>query len=220
MRMKNEGRVCGLDGCDLPAKKRGYCETHYQRFRIRGDASVVLSKPNGTLYKWVLDHVNYSEDGCLEWPFSKDTHGRGQLFHKGGMKKAPRVMCEEAHGAPPTPEHQAAHSCGNGHLGCIHPGHLSWKTRKDNEKDKIEHGTIRRGEIAWNARLTADVVLEIHRRAQTEQCKTLASEFGLHPGTISQIKRKKRWSHLFSDMGDDAAPFATAVINQWRIDGR
>lgn len=25
---------------------------------------------------------------------------------------------------------------------------------------------------------------------------------------------------LFSDMGDDAAPFATAVINQWRIDGR
>lgn len=50
-------------------------------------------------------------------------------------------MCELVHGAPPTPDHEAAHSCGKGHEGCIHPKHLSWATHSENQLDRREHGT-------------------------------------------------------------------------------
>lgn len=214
MRMKNEGLTCALDGCNLPAKKRGHCETHYQRLRIHGDASIVKGTPKGELFRWIQDHKDYEGLDCLAWPFSKDTHGRGQISINDRMKKAPRVMCEEAHGAPPTPEHQAAHSCGKGHLGCINPKHLVWKTRVENEADKLAHGTRPLGEDAYNAKLTAVDVQAIRRRSKTELCKDLAKEFGVHPGTISQLKRGITWEWLPSD---DAEPFATAIINQARL---
>lgn len=205
MRMKNEGRVCALEGCLLPAKKKGHCETHYQRLRIHGDASVLKRQGNDVLMQWINDHKSYSGDGCLIWPFTRSTDGRGQITIAGKNHKAPRVMCEVAHGDPPSPEHHAAHDCGKGHEGCIHPGHLSWKTRAENEADKLRHGTLLRGEASWNAKLTSDQVLEIHRRAQAETCAALALEFRLHPGTVSQIKRGLRWKHLFD---------SPAIINQ------
>lgn len=50
-------------------------------------------------------------------------------------------MCQKAHGDPPSPKHDAAHSCGRGHEGCVNPNHLSWKTKKQNQADRITHGT-------------------------------------------------------------------------------
>lgn len=35
-------RTCTIDGCTRPVKCRGLCPTHYQRFRVHGDPTVVL----------------------------------------------------------------------------------------------------------------------------------------------------------------------------------
>jgi hypothetical protein len=196
MRMKNEGRVCELEECALPAKKRGYCKTHYQRFRIHGDASIVIGKPSGTLYKWIVDHKEFDGDACLDWPFSKDNNGRGQIYHKGGMKKAHRVMCEEVHGAPPTPKHEAAHSCGKGHLGCVAPGHLGWKTHKENIADKLIHGTHNRGERHVNAKLTEVEAREIIALKGEMAQKDIANRFGVSRQAIGLIHQGRNWGWL------------------------
>ena len=33
----NEGRTCKVNGCERPAHSRGWCPTHYQRWRKYGD---------------------------------------------------------------------------------------------------------------------------------------------------------------------------------------
>ncbi len=38
-------RTCVIDGCDRPAKSRGWCQTHYMRWRRNGDPLIVTSKP-------------------------------------------------------------------------------------------------------------------------------------------------------------------------------
>jgi hypothetical protein len=65
------------------------------------------------------------------------------LGYLGDTLYAHRLMCQLAHGDPPTPDHIAAHSCGRGHEGCVNPNHLSWKTYSENELDKRVHGTTR-----------------------------------------------------------------------------
>jgi hypothetical protein len=197
----------------MDAKKKGYCNTHYQRLRRHGNVSIIKRQGNSVLMKWITKNVDHDGDECLEWPFNKSTDGRGQITIKGKNMKANRIMCELAHGPPPSREHQAAHSCGKGHEGCINPKHLSWKTRKENEADKLIHGTRLRGESAFNAKISEVDALEIRKRARSETCASLAREFNLHPGTISQIKRGVLWKHV-KEMGDDAVPYATAVINQ------
>lgn len=189
--------LCIMDGCDLPRHGHGYCNTHYRRFKSHGDASVTKRPGNSVLLNWIKDHVNYSGEDCLKWPFTTDGHGRGQITIKGKNKKSPRVMCEFANGPPPSSKHDAAHSCGNGHLGCIHPKHLSWKTRKENEADKLIHGTQIRGENTWNNKLTESQVIKIRGLlASGKTCAEVAIAYSMHPGTISQIKRRKLWSWL------------------------
>jgi hypothetical protein len=55
-----------------------------------------------------------------------------------------RLVCEAFHGPPPSPAHQAAHE--NGHNQENYADNLSWKTPKENDLDKIRHGS-RRGRI-------------------------------------------------------------------------
>ncbi len=33
-------KKCSVDGCDIPARSNGYCNTHYQRWRRNGDPEV------------------------------------------------------------------------------------------------------------------------------------------------------------------------------------
>lgn len=99
---------------------------------------------NGVGIAFILAHVNYQGDDCVMWPLFIDPNGRATLNHLGKSHKAHRYMCQLAHGAPPTPKHQAAHSCGKGHLGCCNPRHLSWKTNSENQLDRRAHGTNKR----------------------------------------------------------------------------
>lgn len=76
---------------------------------------------------------------------------------------------------------------------------LAWKSAKENQHDRYRHGTIGhlRGEQV-NHKLTAAQVIEIRCRYEMEgipQWK-LAEEFRVHQGTISEIVRRKIWTHI------------------------
>lgn len=145
------------------------------------------------IHEVALNHVS---EECLTWPFGKNEKGYGQLWVEGKNGYAHRYICELAHGAPPTPEHQAAHSCGRGHDGCVSPAHLSWKTRAENQADRVEHGTHNRGERSAKAKLTeADARIILSLRGEVRQ-KELAERFGVSPANISDIHKGRTWAWL------------------------
>jgi len=107
---------------------------------------------------------------------------------------AHRLMCTLAHGEPPTPKHTAAHSCGRGHEGCIHPQHLSWKTQKENLADCTLHGTQGRHRHGPVGKLTLDQVQKIRDLESTHTQGQLATMFNVAEGTVNDIWRGRTWA--------------------------
>lgn len=109
--------------------------------------------------KWV-------EDGdCYRWTAALGSSGHGAGYRvnrpivgirgedgKYKTKQVARLMCEEAHGPPPTPKHQAAHNVLDGCIGslCVNGEHLRWATAHENQMDvspEERSDRIRRGAI-------------------------------------------------------------------------
>lgn len=132
---------------------------------------------------WLKSKATYDGDECMLWPFSTDGNGRGQVQYRGKVRRAHRIMCVWVKGPPPSKKHHAAHSCGNGHLGCITPKHLSWKTQSENEMDKRIHGTYGGGQ-GTITQLTAEQVAEIRASKGVVTADKLAEKFGLKRGGI------------------------------------
>lgn len=88
--------------------------------------------------EWLEAHRDYPhEDWCLFWPFTRDKReGRA----KKGKNLAHRIMCEMVNGSAPEDKPQAVHICGNGHLGCVNPRHLSWATNGENQIQRYAQG--------------------------------------------------------------------------------
>ncbi len=147
------------------------------------------SRGKGKQLQWLRDHVDHNGEECLIWPFFRNHEGYGSLGYYGKVRKAHRVMCILANGEPPDPKLVTAHSCGNGHLGCVHPKHLSWKTIRQNRLDANRHGT---GNAPAPRRLTIDQVEQI--RASSKSYIELAAEFGVKVPTIGKIKRGATWT--------------------------
>lgn len=155
--------------------------------RHKGQPSPHRGKGRGLA--WLKANVGYDGEECLIWPWSKTYQGYGQLGFHGKVRKAHRVMCELVNGPPPTPEHEAAHQCGKGHLGCVHPKHVEWKTPAGNRADMIQHGTWQK-KVA--RRLTIDKVQEI--RASELSCVDLATKYAVSVSAIFKIKRGETWA--------------------------
>jgi hypothetical protein len=105
------------------------------------------------------------------------------------------VVCETVHGPAPTAKHEAAHSCGNGHLGCVSPHHLSWKTPIENAADKLNHGTNPNGENNGQSKLTAENVSSIRQLAGILAQRKIAERFGVSQSAVSLIVSGRNWRH-------------------------
>lgn len=192
--------TCYLDGCDRRAKCRGLCTGHYERWRIHGDnfdRSPLIEY--GAPMRFIEQIVATTSTECVFWPFARISNGYGTVggggYHKG---YAHRIVCVLAHGEPPTPKHHAAHSCGNGHLSCVNPNHLSWKTPIENAADRIDHGTDNRGEKSPHSILRETDVVEIRRSyaAGNTTYEELAERYGVTYGAIGSIIRRQNWRHV------------------------
>lgn len=147
----------------------------------------MATKGQGKCYQWLIDHQGYDGDYCLIWPFYRNPNGYGQLGYLGESYWAHRFMCELVNGPPPTPDHEAAHSCGNGSGGCAHPKHLSWKTKTENLLDCREHGTHARNIHGLGGRLTLEQVEQIRDLKGKKTQAEIAIMFGVSDPTIRDI---------------------------------
>lgn len=179
--------------------RRGLCGVHYKRLMRHGDP-LAGRTPKGEPLAWIGTVAIPHEGGeCLIWPFYRRPDGRAAMnagVGDDGSWLVHHRICERVHGAPPSSEHIACHSCGNGHEGCVNSGHLYWGTHADNQQDMIEHGRSTRGEKALNAKLTEDDVRAIRAMVESTTQQEVAEKFGVHIMTINDIVHRRSWGWL------------------------
>lgn len=199
--MADKFRACSVPGCNGNAHwtKSGstiHCQKHKTRLSRHGSVDALLRPPKGEPLRFYNEVVSkYDGDECLSWPYATGA-GYGKIMIGDKFALVHRMACEEQNGPPPTPEHVAAHSCGNGHLGCVTKKHLSWKTPKENSADMLIHGTHIRGERSPNAKLTEKDVREIIAARGKERQVDTARRFGVKQAHISAIQVGRVWSWI------------------------
>ena len=125
-------------------------------------------------------------DECWPWTGYIDTYGYGVMSFKGKKIKAHRASFQLANGYLPE---LVCHHCDN--PVCVNPAHLFGGTPSDNMKDKVAKDRQSKGH---NAKLTEENVRTILSSSEVQQ--VLADRFGVSQPIISQIKRRKLWSHV------------------------
>lgn len=192
-----DSRICTVEGCGKKHFSRGFCSAHYTRNRRHGTpfgGGTQRGKPLSFFNEVVVAHKG---DECLIWPYGRGDDGYGTLWENGHRHRVHRYACRRVHGAPPTPNHEAAHSCGNGHLGCCSPNHLRWATSKENNADKIGHGTVNLGLRNGMAKLSDDDVREIRRLANGKTHREIAGMFNVRRQSITDIVARKKRASVF-----------------------
>lgn len=143
----------------------------------------------GEARDWMLAHVAHQGEECLLWPFSGNWNGYGHLGVNGKVMKAHRRMCELAHGKPTTPKHVAAHSCYN--RSCVNPGHLSWKTPRDNLLDRRKDGTLTKKRWSTKGTLSDDDIGMICLLKPCANQREIGALFGISYQHVSVVQNKK-----------------------------
>lgn len=187
---------CAIAGCGKRSLAKGWCGAHYARWLRHGSPTAggaVFGAPEQFYQENVLTH---DADGCLIWPYTRNSNGYAQLYRKGKHYLVSRLICEVMHGPPPSPEYEAAHNCGNGREGCVNRHHIVWKTRAENMADLEVHGTLIHGERCHFAKLREPDVRRIRALGGTMLQRDIAAIFGVSVGAIQAVLSGKSWRRL------------------------
>lgn len=142
-----------------------------------------------------------SKEECLEWPFSKTSHGYGRI----GNTKAHRISFERHHRKLLDGE-VVMHSCDN--PICVNPFHLKAGSQKDNVLDMVAKGRraitsfpetfSNKGEKHGRSKLTESQVREIKAIAlrKIKSNREIGLMFGVSKTTIQGILSGKKWNHI------------------------
>lgn len=113
---------------------------------------------------------------------------------RGDRRKVATIVCEAFHGPRP-PGHEVAHL--NGDSLDNRAENVAWKTRAQNEADKVAHGTSNRGSRQHQAKLTEADVIEIRRMAAEGRPQAeMVARFDISQPTVSEIVNRRKWAWL------------------------
>lgn len=141
---------------------------------------------------WLKAHMNFDGPECLTWPFGYDADGYGCISYEGRAQRTARVMCKLVNGPPPEGKPMAAHDCGNGNRGCVHPKHVMWKSWKENAADRIKDG---RGATGRRGHLTYEIACQIRALAGQMSQREIALKFNTTRSNVEHIIRGQTWNN-------------------------
>lgn len=152
------------------------------------------------------DHYEVREDGAVRRVggevLAQGTLKRGAYKavslwrnNRGTLWRLNRVIALTFHGPPPSPKHHAAHEDGN--KANNHKDNIRWKTRTENEADKIRHGTSNRGVRNGQAQITeATARLILADLRAGIRVRDVNIKYNLSRSHASAIKSGRLWKHL------------------------
>jgi len=185
--------MCSIEGCNKPSRALSYCQMHYRRHKLYGNANTTLVAPK---YSTAIEKLKFhgwivTKFGCWEWSGSKDKDGYGKIGHARKSFRAHRVAYETWVGPIPAGMVVRHKVCDN--PPCINPEHLDVGTVGDNNLDIKEHGrfTYMRGADHHAARLTKQDALDIrieYANGLLTQAM-LAETYGVTKSLISRVTR-------------------------------
>lgn len=143
--------------------------------------------------------MSAGEDAC--WPYTgRLTHDGYGLVDSGGKTLlAHKIALEAKLGRPLAPGEVTRHGLTCTTRACCNPGHLQPGSKADNSADAVAAGRTLRGELNPAAKLTADQVLEIRRRAASMgygKFEALGRQYGVTGKQIALICNGERWPAL------------------------
>lgn len=175
----------------------GCAEVTLRQYRYR------LGLPNtrAPLEDRFMLKVRVVPSGCWEWLGARMARGYGvfscKLPNHHRTAKAHRISWEIANKASLLPGAIIMHSCDN--PGCVNPAHLELGNAKENMRQCIERGRLRRrrGEESSRAVLSETIVREARQRfANGESIPKLSTEYGIsYPGLYNAV-RGRSWAWL------------------------
>ncbi len=194
---------CSLPQCLRPVHAKGLCQAHYMRAKrgVSLDAPAVndrIGTKHGEPNRFIEDMaLPYSGEECLIWPFVRSSDGYARVqIGLGRSNVASRYICELAHGAAPSDDHEAAFMCGNGRGGCVNPRHLVWRSRTENIQIKVAEGRSARGSQMPKAKLNEQKVRAIREAYPSATVSELAAAYGVARATIYDIIKRRKWSWI------------------------
>ncbi len=192
------GRKCSIESCDRKHFSKGYCNAHFKKFSRYGNPLYVDPTWGKALSFYESTVLTYEGQLCLLWPHARNAAGYPIINRTGAYSSlVTRNVCTEVHGKAPSKSHEAAHSCGNGHLGCVTKRHLRWATPLENTHEKYQHGTMLRGEQIGVSKLKTQEVIEIRERVEAgEKQSHLAEQYGVGNAQINRIVHRNQWEWL------------------------
>jgi hypothetical protein len=160
-----------------------------------------MTKPMTEQQKWDRRIYVCPATGCHLWLKFRNKYGYGQTRIGGRAGKnilAHRLSWLRTHGALPD-ELDVLHKCDVPQ--CVNVEHLFLGTASDNMLDMWRKGragqrNLPRGASHHrvSAKLTSRAVIDI--RADPRPLVEIAAERGVHPSTISNIKRRVSFAHI------------------------
>lgn len=186
-------RICSIVGCDKKHYSRGWCEGHYTRWRRHGDP-LDGNPSRGEPLIWLTQMVasDPADGECIIWPYARRDAGYGIVMFQGRGTGAHRAACILAHGAPTAERPLAAHSCGKGHLGCVHPKHVRWASSLENSQDAVYHRLVGIAPPFPTKKLSEAQVEYIRSRHGKDKIAVLAKQFGVSESLIFRIHTGER----------------------------
>lgn len=186
-------RKCSIKNCVRSSHGHGWCNMHHQRWLRHGDP--LFSSRGGTT-EFLARALATETDACIVWPYYKNEGGYAKMKSARKVTFISRLVCKNAYGRPPSSKHEAAHSCGN--PPCINKRHLRWATPRENQADRVAHGTTNRGTRNGNAKLNECDVLNIRNEYAKGgiSYEALGKFFAVSKNVISCAVRRKTWPHV------------------------
>ncbi len=182
-------KVCSVEGCGKAFWARGYCGTHYQKFRT--SAHFTLAWNVGTPAERF--HRSYQidpETGCWNWTEYCHPKGYGifPMPPRNRQIKAHRFSYELHVGPIPAGLH-ACHRCDN--RRCCNPDHIFLGTARDNARDMVEKGrqAVHTRKMTW-AKVTQFRVLFARGK---HSCSLLSGIYGIDAEQGRKILKGEAW---------------------------
>ncbi len=185
-------RTCTVVGCSSPHIAKGYCQSHYAKWKRHGDPTS-CGNPNINSIEDFWNKVNVT-DGCWVWKTATDYDGYGMFWWKNRQVRAHRFVASFILGWD-IDGLEVCHKCDN--ASCVNPEHLFVGTTLDNKLDSMSKGRHVRGVRCHTAKLTEDDVRKIRVLAsQKVRRLDIARLFGVTVSSVTFVLTRRTWKHV------------------------